>query len=97
MPRPLQRVRLESGIKLDFNRLARRGFVRPGMRTGPVSIAWTNTGEQIASGLITADMSGTDRPHGWFRIQIGSLDQHIHLVARPRYFGGVSGISSAPT
>ncbi len=89
MPRPLQRVRLETGLKLDINRLARRGFIQPGAQTNG-GINWTNnyTGEQIASGIITADMSGTDRPHGWFRIQIGNLDQLIHLVARPRYFGG---------
>jgi hypothetical protein len=30
MPRPLQRVCLESGLKLDLNRLARRGFIKPG-------------------------------------------------------------------
>ncbi|MGZ9073509.1 MAG: hypothetical protein ACXW3G_11495, partial [Rhodoplanes sp.] len=46
------------------------------------------TGEQIASGFVMADMSGPNGPHGWFRIQIGSLDQRIHLVARPRHFGG---------
>lgn len=87
MPRPCQRARLECGIKLDLNRLARRGFIdRGGYKGGGIS--WTNnyTGEQIASGLITADMSGPDE--GWFRIQIGSLDQQINLVARPRHFGG---------
>jgi hypothetical protein len=31
-------------------------------------------------------MSGKDE--GWFRIQIGSLDQWIILVPRPRHFGG---------
>ena len=25
---------------------------------------------------------------GWFRIQLGSLDQRITLVSRPRHFGG---------
>jgi hypothetical protein len=41
---------------------------------------------EVASGVITADMSG---PHeGWFRIQIGQLDQRIVLVSRPRHFGG---------
>jgi hypothetical protein len=67
--RPLQRVRLESGLKLDLNRLARRGFIRLGAFTGPVGIVWTNsyTGDEIASGLITAEMSG--RYDGWFQIQ----------------------------
>lgn len=89
MPRPCQRVRLESGLKLDLNRLARRGFIQPGAHTGS-GINWTNnySSEEIASGFITADMSGTDGPNGWFRIQIGSLDQRIHLVVRPRHFGG---------
>ncbi len=87
MPRPLQRVRLESGFKLDLNRLARRGLIKPGAFTGPVGIAWTEkcTGDEIASGLITADMSGTE---GWFRIKLGQLDQRIMLTTKPRHFGG---------
>jgi hypothetical protein len=89
MPRPCQRVRLESGLKLDLNWLAKRGFIQPGAYKAS-GISWTNyyTGERIASGTITADMSGLEGPHGWFRIQIGSLDQRIHLVGRPRHFGG---------
>jgi hypothetical protein len=72
MPRPLQRVRLESGLKLNLNRLARRGFIRPGALTPSAGIRWTDnyTGGKIASGLITADMSGNGsgkrliRPNG---------------------------------
>ncbi len=88
MPRPGHRARLESGLKLDINRLARRGFIRPGAATGPVGIAWNSDywGE-IATGTITADMRGEDG-HGWFQIKVGHLDQHIDLVARPRHFGG---------
>jgi len=88
MPRPCQRVRLESGLKLDINRLVRDGFIRPGAVTGPIGIRWTNTyfDEEIASGFITADMSRTDVGH--FRIRLGELDQQIFLVARPRHFGG---------
>lgn len=87
MPRPAQRVRLENGLKLDLNRLVRRGFIQPGAYKGS-GIEWTNncTGERIASGLITADMSGS--VEGWFRIQIGNLDQPIIMVPRPRHFGG---------
>jgi hypothetical protein len=87
MPKPLQRVRLESGLKLGINRLIRRGFVRPGVITGAVGIAWADkyTGDKIASGLITADLSGIE---GWFRIQLGSLDQRIMLTTRRRHFGG---------
>src|SRR5215470_12090094 len=87
MPRPCQRARLESGLKLDLNSLARRGFIHPGGYRGS-GIAWTNsyTGESIASGWITADMTG--EREGWFRIKLGSLDQHITLVAVSRHFGG---------
>ena len=71
MPRPLQRVRLESGLKLNLNSLARRGFIKPGAITGPVGIAWTDdTGQEIASGYITADLS--DEHGGWLRIRLGA-------------------------
>jgi hypothetical protein len=40
----------------------------------------------VATGMISADMSGNGE--GWFRIQLGSLDQWIRLVPRPRHFGG---------
>src|SRR5215469_2925662 len=88
MPRPLQRVRLESGLKLDLNGLAQRSIIRPGAYAGPVGIAWTNsyTGEQIASGFITAEMSG--RYDGWFQINVGQLHQRINLITQPRHFGG---------
>jgi hypothetical protein len=67
MPRPLQRVRLESGLKLNLNNLLRRGLIKPGAITGRVGIAWTNdTGQQIASGYVTADMSGEQT--GWLSI-----------------------------
>jgi hypothetical protein len=87
MPRPSQRVRLESGLKLNLNSLARQGIIKPGAITGPVGIAWTDdTGHEIASGYITADLS--DEHGGWLRIRLGRLDQCIYLVARPRHFGG---------
>jgi hypothetical protein len=88
MPRPTSRCHLESGIKLDLNRLAGRGFIQPGTATGPVGIKWTfNYTDEETLGIITADMSGADE--GWFRIQIGDeLDQRTILIARPRHFGG---------
>lgn len=86
MPRSRQRTTLESGLKLDLNRLARRGVIQRGSYTRCV-ISWTNSyGEEIASGLITADMRGPFE--GWFRIQIGTLSQSIDLISRPRHFGG---------
>jgi len=87
MARPCQRARLESGLKLDLNRLARRGFLQPGTHKRSV-IFWTNgcTGEQIAAGTISANLSGP--PYGLLCIQIGGRKQQIHLVANPRHFGG---------
>jgi hypothetical protein len=87
MPRPRERVCLQDGLKLDLNRLARKGFIQPGANIGGRGTTWTHSywGE-IASGIISADMSG--QSGGWLRIQLGSLDQWITLVARPRHFGG---------
>jgi len=81
MARPCQRVRLESGLKLDLNRLVRRGYIRPGAHTGPFSIWWTDgySGEKIASGVINAEMRGP--VDGWFQIQIDGIDQRIFLVS----------------
>jgi hypothetical protein len=87
MPRPRQRVCLQDGLKLDLNSLARKGFVRRGLRTSGKGIAWINSywGE-VASGTISADMSG--QCEGWLRIDLGALDQWIKLVAKPRHYGG---------
>ena len=84
----MSRAQLESGLKLDINRLLRRGFIRSGAATGPIGIKWTDTyfDEEIVSGWITADLSGTDE--GWLRVNLGKLDQRILLVARKRHFGG---------
>src|SRR6476619_6032954 len=87
MPKPRQRVCLESGLKLDLNKLRRQGLVRPGEKCGVV-IRWTSTytGEEIAQGVITSNMGGSYE--GWLRIQLGDLDQTIILVPKPRHFGG---------
>jgi hypothetical protein len=84
----MSRAQLESGLKLDVNRLLRRRFIRSGAVTGPIGIKWTDTyfDEEIASGWITADLSGPDE--GWLRINLGSLDQRLVLAARKRHFGG---------
>lgn len=88
MPRPRERVCLQDGLKLDINRLAQKGFVKPRTKVGPYGIRWTYTytDEAVAFGRTTANMEGTIE--GWFRIQIGNLDQWIILVPRPRHFGG---------
>ena len=87
MPKSRQRVCLESGLKLDLNKLRRQGLVSPGAKRGAV-IRWTYTytAEEIAKGAITSNMEGTYE--GWLRIQLEDLDQTIILVAKPRHFGG---------
>ena len=87
MARARERVCLQDGLKLDLNRLARNGFIKPGANIGSCGIRWTHSywGE-IASGVISADMSG--RNEGWLRVRLGKLDQWLMLVARPRHFGG---------
>jgi hypothetical protein len=87
MARSCSKVRLENGLKLDLNNLARRGFVRRGAVTGPVGITWTHSywGE-IAAGKIWASMD--DPSYGRFEIEIGGARQFISLAAQPRRFGG---------
>ena len=60
MARSRERVCLEQGLKLDLVQLARRGFIQFGGNVGPRSIQWNDgtSGGVIASGVITADMTG---------------------------------------
>ena len=87
MPRFRQRACLQDGLKLDLNKLARAGLLQPDARAS-CTYTWTNsyTGERTASALITAQLQ-TVRA-GWFRIEMGELDQWIDLVSQPRHFGG---------
>ena len=87
MPRPRQRACLESGLKLDLNKLMRQRVLQLGRRGGPYYFRWTNsyTGEEVATALISANMGPQV---GWLRIQLGSLDQSVDLVSQPRHFGG---------
>jgi hypothetical protein len=68
MARRRERVCLDQGLKLDLVQLARGGFIRFGANVGPRSIRWQNgmSGEVTASGIITADMTGSD--FGWLQI-----------------------------
>ena len=88
MPRARERVCLHDGLKLDLNLLARRGFIRPGAKSGPTGIRWSSIywNQELTSGVITADMSGNHE--GWLGLQLGNLEQWITLVAQPRPFGG---------
>jgi hypothetical protein len=83
MPKPRQRVCLQHGLKFDINKLARQGLLQPGAKAAPFMFRWTNnyTGETVATALITTHLLDYA---GWFRIQMGELDQWIDLVS----FGG---------
>jgi hypothetical protein len=62
---------LQDGLKLDLNRLARNGFIKPGANIGLRGITRTHSyWGDVATGMISADMSGNDQ--AWFRIQLGS-------------------------
>ncbi len=86
MLRPRQRACLEAGLNLDINKLTRQGLFRPRGKVGPYTINWTNsyTGDVIAGGQITAYLESDYA--GWFRIQIGELDQWIDLMAQPLWW-----------
>ena len=87
MPRPRQRVCLESGFKLDLNILMRQGAVVPGACSA-FHMCWTNsyTGEETARAVITANMMS--KHEGRLRIQMGDMEQTIFLVPRSRRLGG---------
>jgi hypothetical protein len=87
VPRPRYRACLQDGLKLDLNLLARRGFIKFGTNIGARGIAWRNSHQgEIASGVITADM--TDAGRAWFRVAIGGFVQQVTLQSRPRHYGG---------
>ena len=87
MSRSRVRVCQQDGLRLDLNRLARRGSIKFGANIGVRGIVWTHSywGE-VARGIISADMS--DQYDAWLRIQIGDSIQRITLVSRSRHFGG---------
>lgn len=88
MPKPRSRVCLQDGLKLDINRLARRGFIRFGARSGLRGIAWNHSyWGKVGSGVIEADMSQPFK-EGWLKIQMGDFFQRISLESQPRHFGG---------
>ena len=66
----------------------RRGFIQPGANLGPRRIQWKDgmSGELIASGVITADLKGSDL--GWLQINLEHFQQCFQLIAMPRHFGG---------
>ena len=87
MARPRERIGLEDGLRLDLNSLLRHRIAR----SGPVicaSISWgpRYSCEPTASGSLITCLSGASR--GWLRLDLGSAEQSIDLVAKPRHFGG---------
>jgi hypothetical protein len=87
MSKSRDRVCLQDGLKLDLNRLARNGFIRPGANIGSRYIRWSHSyWGNVASGVITADLTGDYQ--GWFHVQLGNLNQRISLEKRQRHFGG---------
>lgn len=89
MPRQRERVRLESGLRLDLNNLRRQGFVVPGRGTPPKNIVWRDaaSSELIAFGLTYSNMQWPNEG-GSLHITLGTLTQDIRLQAVPRHFGG---------
>jgi hypothetical protein len=88
MARQRERTCLEQGLKLDLVQLVRRGFIQPGANLGPRRIQWNDgmSGELIASGIITADLRGSDS--GWLQINMEHFQQCFKLISMPRHFGG---------
>ena len=85
MPRPRMRACLEQGLKLDINKLRRSS---PALIVGPNLVRWWSAywDEEIARAQISASMARDYE--GWFRIQLGSLNQTNILVRKSRHFGG---------
>jgi hypothetical protein len=77
MARQRERVCLEQGLRLDLVQLARRGFIRFGANVGPRGIQWNDkmSEEVFASGIITADMSGSE--FGWLQINMEDFQQCV--------------------
>jgi hypothetical protein len=89
MTRARERVSLDSGLKLDLNRLIRNGTVKPGALVRSVTAwNWVANGEAIARGLIEADLAPGHDPSFSVRL-LGEAAQRIELIAEPRHFGGV--------
>ena len=96
MSRPRRRVCLQEGLHLDLNQLARDGFIQRDARTDQRAIQWTHPHRgEIASGLVSADMSGP--LEGWLYTRIGNFTQVITLEGQPRRFGGRQWYFVCPT
>jgi len=87
MARPRQRVCLQEGLHLDLNHLARIGLIERGALTRERGLRWSHLDRgEVASGFISADMSGSHE--GWLHVRIADFSQRIALLGQPRRFGG---------
>lgn len=86
MARWRERVPLESGLKLDINRLIREEAIRPGEHA-IWSVIWkTPAGRLYDSANIVADLRPGKFPH--VTIKHGGREQEISLCFAHRHFGG---------
>jgi hypothetical protein len=94
MPRPLQRVCLEAGLKLDLNKLMRKGCIVPGAYSS-FSMRWRNHywDEEIGSADFTADMRS--RHEGRLDIKINDRQRRSFLCQDRDRLGAANGISFA--
>lgn len=88
MSRARSRVALESGLRLDLNKLIADGHVCKATpcRRSAIVIKHVRSGKLIASGWVMADL--TNPQAGWLRISLETLDQRIELASIPRHLGG---------
>jgi len=87
MPRSRHRACPQGGLKLDLNRLARKGYIKFGANIGAKGIVWSNSLLERNRERHHHRRHDRSRPF-LFRIAIGSFEQWITLVSRRRYFGG---------
>jgi hypothetical protein len=93
MPRFMQRMPLELGLRLNINELLRDGFIEPSQTTQLKDFYWLDDdGEVRANGQIAADMTKgataiSAACYGTMRIVADWINQTICLVGHPRHFG----------
>jgi hypothetical protein len=80
---------LESGLKLDINRLVKAGFIPPLGSIATLRWSWSDgyTGQRVATATLRVERL-TDRL-GECGIEINGRWQLVWLEASPRHYGGV--------
>jgi hypothetical protein len=77
---------LKTDCRLDLNKLIRDGFAKQGeKRQQFISWMYIATGEALASGFLTSELSGPR--HGWMRLRLGALDQQSRFSTSGRFRG----------